>query len=113
MATTYPQCRPRGGGRSYHRHPQSESSASARKDAVHQAEQDIHEGIASVSAALGDRRRRSSAFQDWRAQIDQYLASQKLMTWSADFPADDRTKITPAQVRSDGLFLTSRKSTER
>jgi Tetratricopeptide repeat len=30
--------------------------------------------------------------------IDDYLTSQHLMTWSADFPADDWTRISPAQV---------------
>jgi peptidoglycan/xylan/chitin deacetylase (PgdA/CDA1 family) len=38
------------------------------------AEQEINEGIASVSAALGEPPAPSSPFQDWRAQIDQYLA---------------------------------------
>jgi hypothetical protein len=35
--------------------------------------------------------------------IDHCLASQNLLTWSADFPADDWTRISPAQVYTQAL----------
>jgi peptidoglycan-N-acetylglucosamine deacetylase len=69
------------------------------------AEEEIAGGIASVTAVLGEPPapffripglRRTNA-------IDQYLASQNLMTWSADFLADDWTKISPAQVYARAL----------
>jgi hypothetical protein len=35
--------------------------------------------------------------------VESYLASQHLMTWSIDFPADDWMKISPAQVYARAL----------
>ena len=69
------------------------------------AEQEIDQGIVSVTAALGEPTApffRIPGLARTNA-IDQYLASENLMTWSADFPADDWTKISPAQVYSRAL----------
>jgi peptidoglycan-N-acetylglucosamine deacetylase len=66
------------------------------------AEQEINEGIQSVTAALGDGTGPAPFFRIpglLRAEgVERYLASQHLMVWSADFPADDWTRIGPAQV---------------
>ena len=35
--------------------------------------------------------------------VERYLASQHIQVWSADFPADDWTKITPAEVYERAL----------
>jgi peptidoglycan/xylan/chitin deacetylase (PgdA/CDA1 family) len=69
------------------------------------AEREINEGIASVTAALGEPPApflRIPGLARTNA-IDRYLASQNLLTWSADFPADDWTRISPAQVYSRAL----------
>jgi peptidoglycan/xylan/chitin deacetylase (PgdA/CDA1 family) len=69
---------------------------------VERAEQEISDGIASVTWALNDGSTPAPFFRVpglLRADgVEQYLASQHLMTWSADFLADDWTKIGPAQV---------------
>ena len=69
------------------------------------AEREINEGIASVTGALGKPPApflRIPGLARTNA-IDRYLASQNLMTWSADFPADDWTRISPAQVYTRAL----------
>jgi peptidoglycan/xylan/chitin deacetylase (PgdA/CDA1 family) len=69
------------------------------------AEREISDGIASVTSILGEPPApffRIPGLARTTA-IDQYLASQSLLTWSADFPADDWTKISPAQVYSRAL----------
>jgi peptidoglycan-N-acetylglucosamine deacetylase len=66
------------------------------------AEQQINAGIASVASALNDRSRLAPFFRIpgflRRDSVEQYLASQHLMTWCADFPADDWMKISPDEV---------------
>jgi hypothetical protein len=69
------------------------------------AEREINEGIASVTSALGEPPApflRIPGLARTNA-IDHYLASQNLLTWSADFPADDWTRISPAQVYTRAL----------
>jgi peptidoglycan/xylan/chitin deacetylase (PgdA/CDA1 family) len=69
------------------------------------AEREINEGIASVTAALGEPPApflRIPGLARTNA-IDHYLASQNLLTWSADFPADDWTRISPTQVYTRAL----------
>jgi peptidoglycan/xylan/chitin deacetylase (PgdA/CDA1 family) len=69
------------------------------------AEEEISRGIASVAAALGEPPAPFFRIPGLRRSdtIEQYLASQKLMTWSADFLADDWTNISPAQVYARAL----------
>jgi peptidoglycan-N-acetylglucosamine deacetylase len=66
------------------------------------AAQEINAGIASVASALNDRTRLAPFFRIpgflRRDSVEQYLASQHLMTWCADFPADDWMKISPDEV---------------
>ncbi len=68
---------------------------------------EINGGIESVTAALGDGTAPAPFFRIpglLRAEpVERYLASQHLMVWSADFPADDWTKISPAQVFARAL----------
>jgi peptidoglycan-N-acetylglucosamine deacetylase len=66
------------------------------------AEQQINAGIASVASVLNDRSRLAPFFRIpgflRRESVEQYLASQHLMTWCADFPADDWMKISSEEV---------------
>ena len=74
---------------------------------VERAEQEISDGIASVTWALGDGSTPAPFFRIpglLRAEgVEHYLASQGLMTWSTDFLADDWTRIGPAQVYARAL----------
>jgi peptidoglycan-N-acetylglucosamine deacetylase len=75
------------------------------KVALAKAEEEFSGGIASVTSVLGHAPSpfiRIPGLARTNA-IDQYLGSQKLMTWSADFPADDWTKISPTQVYTRAL----------
>src|SRR6202453_1611348 len=60
---------------------------------IERARQEIDDGIASVKAALGDDAAIAPFFRIpglMRAEaVEDYLASQGIKTWSADFPADD------------------------
>lgn len=70
---------------------------------IEQAKREIDDGIAATTAALGGD---SSALSPFfripgllRAEIvEDYLASQGIQTWSADFPADDWRHISASQV---------------
>jgi peptidoglycan/xylan/chitin deacetylase (PgdA/CDA1 family) len=65
------------------------------------AKREINDGVASVSAALGGRQpapffripglRRASP-------VEFYLATQGLMTWSADVPSDDWRRISADEI---------------
>jgi peptidoglycan/xylan/chitin deacetylase (PgdA/CDA1 family) len=71
------------------------------------AEQEIDQGIASVSAALGDPRALAPFFRfpglGRSHAIEAYLSSHGIMTWSADFPADDWTHISGQEVMRRAL----------
>src|ERR1700704_2960884 len=68
---------------------------------IARAQQEIDDGIASVTAALGDPAGLAPFFRVpglLRADgVEKYLASRQLMTWSADFPADDWRHISAAE----------------
>jgi peptidoglycan/xylan/chitin deacetylase (PgdA/CDA1 family) len=75
---------------------------------LQRAEQEIEDGIAHTTAALGGDTSAVSPFFRipglLRAEgVEDYLASRGIMTWSADFPADDWRHITPAQVMNYAL----------
>ena len=73
--------------------------------ALAKAEEELHGGIVSVTSVLGQPPApfiRIPGLARTNA-IDQYLGSQKPMNWSADFPADDWTKISPTQVYTRAL----------
>jgi peptidoglycan/xylan/chitin deacetylase (PgdA/CDA1 family) len=106
MATTYPDV-VRGivaAGHTVGTHSQNHPLR-LRKVPLDKAEQEISDGIASVTSVIGEPPAPFFRIPGLArtAAIDQYLASQNLMTWSADFPADDWTRISPAQVYSRAL----------
>ena len=106
MATTYPDVVRKivAAGHTVGTHSQNHPLR-LHKVPLGRAEQEISDGIASVTAVLGEPPApffRIPGLARTNA-IDQYLASQNLMTWSADFPADDWTRISPAQVYSRAL----------
>ncbi|MBR0874711.1 polysaccharide deacetylase family protein [Bradyrhizobium tropiciagri] len=70
---------------------------------LERARQEIDDGIASTLAALnGDKSKLAPFFRIpglMRAEIvENYLASQGIQTWSADFPADDWRHISSQRV---------------
>jgi peptidoglycan/xylan/chitin deacetylase (PgdA/CDA1 family) len=71
------------------------------KMSVEQAKQEIDDGIASVTAALGGAAP-APFFRIpglLRAEaVEEYLASKGIQTWSADFPADDWRRISSSKV---------------
>lgn len=66
------------------------------------AEHEIDTGIASVKSALRDPSHLSPFFRipglRRIGNVEDYLTSKGIMTWSADFPADDWLKISGQQV---------------
>lgn len=75
---------------------------SMNKMPVEHARQEIDDGIASVTAALGDPSAVAPFFRIpglLRAEgVEDYLASQGIQTWSADFLADDWRHISSSRV---------------
>src|SRR4051812_12649832 len=69
---------------------------------VERARQEIDDGIAATKAALGDGGGLAPFFRIpglLRADaVEDYLASQGIQVWSADFPADDWHHISSARV---------------
>jgi peptidoglycan-N-acetylglucosamine deacetylase len=72
------------------------------KMSIERARQEIDDGIASVKSALGDDTALAPFFRIpglLRAtDVEDYLASQGIQTWSADFPADDWHHISSSRV---------------
>jgi peptidoglycan/xylan/chitin deacetylase (PgdA/CDA1 family) len=106
MAMTYPDVarKVETAGHTVGTHSQNHSLRLDKMPLV-DAEREINEGVASVTAALGELPApflRIPGLARTNA-IDHYLASQNLMTWSADFPADDWTRISLAQVYTRAL----------
>jgi peptidoglycan/xylan/chitin deacetylase (PgdA/CDA1 family) len=69
---------------------------------------EVDDGIASVKAALGDDSKDLSPFFRIPGllrspQVDQLLAARGLMTWSADFLADDWRSVSSARVAALAL----------
>jgi len=73
-----------------------------RRLPVERVRQELDDGIASVTAALGDGSTPVPFFRIpglSRADgIEQYAASQGIQIWSADFPADDWRHVSSARV---------------
>jgi peptidoglycan-N-acetylglucosamine deacetylase len=69
---------------------------------IERAKQEIDDGIASVKTALGDDAALAPFFRIpglLRAtDVEDYLASQGIQVWSADFLADDWRHISPSRV---------------
>jgi peptidoglycan-N-acetylglucosamine deacetylase len=73
-----------------------------QKMPIERAKQEIDDGIASVTAALGDPSAIAPFFRIpglLRANgVEEYLGSRGIQVWSADFPADDWHHISPQRV---------------
>lgn len=103
MARDYPQHLRRvfAAGHSIGTHSQNHPLGMNRMP-IERARQEIDDGIASATAALGD----GAALAPFmripglrRAQgIEDYLASRNIQLWSADFPADDWRPISAERV---------------
>jgi peptidoglycan/xylan/chitin deacetylase (PgdA/CDA1 family) len=77
------------------------------------AENEIEQGRGSVAAGLGDERALAPFFRfpglGRSNGIEDYLAAHGIMTWSADFLADDWRHITAQQVLTRALDRLERK----
>jgi hypothetical protein len=69
---------------------------------IERARQEIDDGIAATTAALGDSGSPAPFFRIpglSRAEaVEDYLASKGIQTWSADFPADDWRHVSSSRV---------------
>ena len=103
MARDYPEGvrRVRDAGHSIGTHSQNHPLSMNRMP-IERAQQEIDDGIAATKAALGDGGGLSPFFRIpglLRAEaVEDYLASQGIQTWSADFPADDWRHVSSARV---------------
>jgi peptidoglycan/xylan/chitin deacetylase (PgdA/CDA1 family) len=103
MAQAYPEGvrKLRDAGHTVATHSQNHP-LSMNKMSVELAKQEIDEGIASVTSALGDNAAPAPFFRIpglLRAEgVEDYLASKGIQTWSADFPADDWKHIPSSRV---------------
>jgi peptidoglycan-N-acetylglucosamine deacetylase len=106
MATTFPDVarKVEAAGHTIGTHSQTHP-LKLHKVSLAKAEEELGGGVTSVTSVLGHPPApfiRIPGLARTNA-IDEYLGSQKLMTWSADFPADDWTKISPTQVYTRAL----------
>jgi peptidoglycan-N-acetylglucosamine deacetylase len=103
MARSYPEGvrKLRDAGHTIGTHTQNHPLTMNRMP-IERARQEIDDGIASVKAALGDDAALAPFFRIpglMRAEaVEDYLASQGIQTWSADFPADDWRHISSSRV---------------
>jgi peptidoglycan/xylan/chitin deacetylase (PgdA/CDA1 family) len=103
MARSFPEGvrQLRASGHSIGTHTQNHPLSMNRMP-VERARQEIDEGIAATSAALGEAGGLAPFFRIpglLRADaVENYLASQGIQIWSADFPADDWHHISAARV---------------
>jgi peptidoglycan-N-acetylglucosamine deacetylase len=103
MAQAYPEGvrKLRDAGHSIGTHTQDHPLSMDRMS-VERAKQEIDDGIASVKTALGDDAALAPFFRIpglLRAEgVEDYLASQGIQVWSADFLADDWRHISSSRV---------------
>src|SRR4030081_1540222 len=103
MARDYPEGarRVRDPGHSIGTHTQNHPLSMNRMP-IERARQEIDDGIAATTAALGGADGPAPFFRIpglLRAEgVEDYLASKGIQTWSADFPADDWHHISSARV---------------
>jgi peptidoglycan/xylan/chitin deacetylase (PgdA/CDA1 family) len=103
MAQAYPEGvrKLRDAGHSIGTHTQNHPLGMNRMS-IEGSRQEIDEGIASVKSALGDGTGLAPFFRipglSRTDAVEDYLASQGIQTWSADFPADDWRHISSARV---------------
>jgi peptidoglycan/xylan/chitin deacetylase (PgdA/CDA1 family) len=91
----------RDAGHSIGTHTQSHPSSMNRMS-IERARPEIDDGIASVKAALGDDTALGPFFRipglSRTDAVEDYVASQGIQIWSADFPADDWHHISSSRV---------------
>jgi peptidoglycan/xylan/chitin deacetylase (PgdA/CDA1 family) len=103
MARDYPEGvrRVRDAGHTVGTHTQNHPLSMNRMP-IERARQEIDDGIAATTAALGDSGSPAPFFRIpglSRAEaVEEYLASKGIQTWSADFPADDWRHVASARV---------------
>jgi peptidoglycan/xylan/chitin deacetylase (PgdA/CDA1 family) len=103
MAQAYPEGvrKLRDAGHTIGTHTQTHP-LTMNKMSIEHAKQEIDDGIASVKTALGDDAALAPFFRIpglLRAgDVEDYLASQGIQTWSADFLADDWRHISSSRV---------------
>ena len=91
----------RDAGHSIGTHTQNHPSSMNRMS-IERAKQEIDNGIATVKTALGNDTTLSPFFRipglSRTEAVEDYLASQGIQIWSADFPADDWHHISSSRV---------------
>jgi peptidoglycan-N-acetylglucosamine deacetylase len=103
MARAYPEGvrRVRDAGHSIGTHTQNHPLSMNRMP-IERARQEIDDGIAATTAALGEPNTLAPFFRIpglLRAEgVEDYLASKGIQIWSADFPADDWRHVSSARV---------------
>jgi peptidoglycan/xylan/chitin deacetylase (PgdA/CDA1 family) len=103
MATAYPQAlrEVRDAGHTIGTHTQNHPLRMNRMT-IEENKAEINEGIASTAAALGDPAQVAPFLRIpgllRSKEVEDYLVSRGIQTWSADFPADDWHRISPARV---------------
>jgi peptidoglycan/xylan/chitin deacetylase (PgdA/CDA1 family) len=103
MANAYPQMlrEVRDAGHTIGTHTQDHPLRMNRMT-IEQNKAEIDEGIASTAAALGDPAQVAPFLRIpgllRSTEVEDYLTSKGIQTWSADFPADDWHRISPARV---------------
>jgi peptidoglycan/xylan/chitin deacetylase (PgdA/CDA1 family) len=103
MARTYPEevRKLRAAGHTVGTHSQTHPMNMKRLP-IDRAQQEIDNGIASVTSALGSDVSPAPFFRipglSRTEGIEDYLASKGIQTWSADFPADDWRHISSSRV---------------
>jgi peptidoglycan-N-acetylglucosamine deacetylase len=103
MAQAYPEGvrKLRDAGHSIGTHTQNHPLGMKRMS-LERAKQEVDDGIASVTSALGDNAALAPFFRIpglSRAEgVEDFLTSKGIQTWSADFPADDWRHISSSRV---------------
>jgi peptidoglycan/xylan/chitin deacetylase (PgdA/CDA1 family) len=103
MATEYPETLKRtyAEGHSIGTHTETHP-LNLKRAPLTEVQAEVEGGIASVTAALGDPKEVAPFFRipglERQEEIDDYLQSRGLMTWSADFVADDWKHISASEV---------------
>jgi peptidoglycan-N-acetylglucosamine deacetylase len=103
MARSFPEGvrRVRDAGHTIGTHTQNHPLSMNRMP-IERAQQEIDDGIAATTAALGDSASLAPFFRIpglLRAEaVEDYLASKGIQTWSADFPADDWRHVSSGRV---------------
>jgi peptidoglycan/xylan/chitin deacetylase (PgdA/CDA1 family) len=91
----------RDAGHTVATHTQNHPSSMQRLP-IERASKEIEDGIASVTAALGDGSAPAPFFRipglARNAAVEGYVAAKGIQLWSADFPADDWRHVSPQRV---------------